>query len=349
MSKRPRFDMAPALPFYPQRPGEKDCVFYMRTRTCSFGANCKYDHPAWVPAGGIPDWKEVSTTATKTQPLPVRSGEPDCAFYLKTGICKFGSKCKFNHPEDKSTAATKNKSDESTDGNLKAEVNVIDTTTKIITPVLNGDVEGGSAAAKPVATFNAKGLPVRPGETECSFYMKTGSCKFGSACRFDHPEKPASVALQQSQTKVAPLLGGFSGGYGNFSIFPGALPDYGLGVLGSDFGLPSLAQAPIYPQRPGEATCSYYMKTGICKFGSSCKFHHPVNRKEAEPVVKLTLAGFPRREGEQPCPFYMKTGTCKYAFSCKFDHPPPGEAAAKAVAEAGKSEQPEVGEVVPIS
>ena len=59
MSKRARFDLAPTLPIYPQRPGEKDCVFYMRTRTCSYGATCKYDHPVWVPAGGIPDWKEV--------------------------------------------------------------------------------------------------------------------------------------------------------------------------------------------------------------------------------------------------------------------------------------------------
>ena len=50
-------------------------------------------------------------------------------------------------------------------------------------------------------------------------------------------------------------------------------------------------------------------------------------------------------QGEQACPFYMKTGTCKYALTCKFDHPPPGEAAAKAIAEAGKSDQLEVGEV----
>ena len=29
---------------------------------------------------------------------PVRPGEPDCAFYMKTGRCKFGVKCVFNHP-----------------------------------------------------------------------------------------------------------------------------------------------------------------------------------------------------------------------------------------------------------
>lgn len=29
---------------------------------------------------------------------PVRPEAEDCAFYLKTGTCKFGSFCKFNHP-----------------------------------------------------------------------------------------------------------------------------------------------------------------------------------------------------------------------------------------------------------
>lgn len=334
LSKRVRLDMAPALPMYPQRPGEKDCVYYMRTRTCNFGANCKFDHPAWVPAGGIPEWKEGSTTAPKSQSLPVREGEPDCAFYMKTGSCKFGSNCKFNHPENRSILA----SDPTTDnanGNFTSSA------------VCGGDANVSISLPMPATTFNAKGLPLRMGEVDCSFYMKTGSCKFGSACRFNHPEIPANLVLQQNQTPVAPMLGSLAAPYGSYSIYPGAIPDYGFGMQTADFGLSTLPQPSIYPQRPGEPSCTYYMKTGVCKFASSCKFHHPIDRKE--PSTKVTLAGLPRREGEQACPYYMKTGTCKYALTCKFDHPPPGEAAAKALAEAGKSEPPEVGEVVPTS
>lgn len=59
LSKRPRLESASNLPVYPQRPGEKDCVHYMQTRICKFGDTCKFDHPIWVPEGGIPDWKEV--------------------------------------------------------------------------------------------------------------------------------------------------------------------------------------------------------------------------------------------------------------------------------------------------
>lgn len=31
----------------------------------------------------------------------------------------------------------------------------------------------------------------------------------------------------------------------------------------------------IFPNRPGRDACEFYMKTGRCKFGETCKFHHP--------------------------------------------------------------------------
>lgn len=34
-----------------------------------------------------------------------------------------------------------------------------------------------------------------------------------------------------------------------------------------------------YPLRPDAQDCPYYMKTGMCKFGSNCKFNHPSRRK----------------------------------------------------------------------
>ena len=37
----------------------------------------------------------------------------------------------------------------------------------------------------------------------------------------------------------------------------------------------------------------YYMKTGICKFGSTCKFHHPRDRLGR---VSANILGFPLRQ-----------------------------------------------------
>jgi hypothetical protein len=33
-----------------------------------------------------------------------------------------------------------------------------------------------------------------------------------------------------------------------------------------------------YPQRPDEADCIYYLRTGFCGYGSRCRFNHPRDR-----------------------------------------------------------------------
>jgi hypothetical protein len=33
--------------------------------------------------------------------LPERLGEADCGYYLRTGGCGFGERCRYNHPRDR--------------------------------------------------------------------------------------------------------------------------------------------------------------------------------------------------------------------------------------------------------
>ena len=49
-----------------------------------------------------------------------------------------------------------------------------------------------------------------------------------------------------------------------------------------------------FPQRPDQPECQYFMRTGDCKFGASCRFHHPL---EAAPPkgVNLSNIGLPLR------------------------------------------------------
>ena len=42
--------------------------------------------------------KEMATTEMTSEGYPVRPGQGDCSFYMKTGQCKFGATCKWNHP-----------------------------------------------------------------------------------------------------------------------------------------------------------------------------------------------------------------------------------------------------------
>ena len=33
-----------------------------------------------------------------------------------------------------------------------------------------------------------------------------------------------------------------------------------------------------YPERPDEADCIYYLRTGFCGYGARCRFNHPRER-----------------------------------------------------------------------
>lgn len=49
-------------------------------------------------------WQQMTMSgsgAMQPGPYPERSGEPDCTYYLRTGLCRFGMSCRFNHPQDR--------------------------------------------------------------------------------------------------------------------------------------------------------------------------------------------------------------------------------------------------------
>ncbi|GMP87809.1 hypothetical protein CsSME_00040031 [Camellia sinensis var. sinensis] len=61
----------------------------------------------------------------------------------------------------------------------------------------------------------------------------------------------------------------------------------------------------LYPERPGEPDCAYFMRNGTCGYGIKCRYNHPRDRSS----------------GVQPCAFYLQNGYCKFGHTCKFDHP----------------------------
>lgn len=59
-------------------------------------------------------------------------------------------------------------------------------------------------------------------------------------------------------------------------------------------------EAGPYPEREGEPDCSYYIRTGLCRFGVTCRFNHPPNRKLA--IANARMKGeFPERVGQPEC------------------------------------------------
>jgi len=95
---------------------------------------------------------------------------------------------------------------------------------------------------------NEPPFPLRPNEPNCQYYMKHGTCKFGQTCKFHHP----SHLMNKGQ------------GNPQFQCLPAPGP-----AIGSDVIV-------LLPQRPNEPDCIYYLRNGRCKYGSTCKFHHPL-------------------------------------------------------------------------
>ncbi|XP_027904413.1 zinc finger CCCH domain-containing protein 43-like [Vigna unguiculata] len=307
---------------YPLRPEAEDCAYYLKTGSCKFGFNCKFNHPLKRKN------QAKKENAGEKEEQAERSGQTECKYYLRSGGCKFGKACKFNH------------------------------------------TRGKSSSASPFAELNFLGLPIRVGEKECHYYMRTGSCKFGANCKFNHPDPTAgggdspsrygngsSVSLQgvsqssisswsstrplNESTPFVPMILSPNPGVSPQSSewdgyqAPVYLPERNMHlpstyvmnnpVMETNVYMNHQKQVQVeeFPERPGEPECSYFLKTGDCKFKSNCKFHHPKNRIARLPPCSLSDKGLPLRPDQNVCTYYSRYGICKFGPACKFDHPPP--------------------------
>ncbi len=136
-------------------------------------------------------------------------------------------------------------------------------------------------------------LPQRPGEKECTFFLRTGRCQYGMRCRFHHPmEKLAAITggpAHPHAHAMHPHAGVHGHGHGMAPGFPvpgqhpmpmdpaaaaAAYGGYGGGAQGPMRG-GGVGGDPSLPSRPGTEACGYFMRTGKCSYGMSCRFDHP--------------------------------------------------------------------------
>ena len=152
----------------------------------------------------------------------------DCRDYLRTGRCKYGASCKYNHPLNVQSG-----------GGMKAPID----------------------PSEPL-------FPIRYNEPVCQYYMKHGTCKFGQACKFHHPPQIAgtsNVMNGNNTVLVGMPIGGRKEDVGSHSG--------GMWKGVNDSGMQML------PQRPDEPNCIYFLKNGRCKYGATCRYHHPLNNR----------------------------------------------------------------------
>ncbi|XVE90560.1 hypothetical protein DITRI_Ditri20bG0087600 [Diplodiscus trichospermus] len=328
---------------YPERPGEPDCSYYIRTGLCRFGATCRFNHP--------PNRKLAIAAAGMKGEFPERIGQPECQYYLKTGTCKFGATCKFHHPRDKAGIAG------------RVSLNILGyplrpNEAECAYYLRTGQCKFGSTCKfhHPQPTnmmVSLRGSPIYPtvpSSTTPSQQSYPGGitnwsrASFISSPRWQGPSSYAPLILPQGMVSV-PGWNAYSGQltpvsssenlqqttgnnqiYGssrqNESATPGSQASFSQFRSGSvPVGFYALQRENVFPERPGQPECQFYMKTGDCKFGAVCRFHHPRERVLPAPDCLLSPIGLPLRPGEPLCIFYSRYGICKFGPSCKFNHP----------------------------
>lgn len=123
-------------------------------------------------------------------------------------------------------------------------------------------------------------FPIRPNEPPCQYYLKHGTCKFGQTCKFHHP--PHILTTGGNGTAVYMNLG-------NVNLLAQTCAPCGQKItlvnddmIGSQDFHQSRSFVQLLPQRPGEADCIYFLRNGRCKYGATCKYHHPTDSFNSE-------------------------------------------------------------------
>ncbi|MBA0872826.1 hypothetical protein Goshw_021443, partial [Gossypium schwendimanii] len=269
--------------------------YYLKTGTCKFGATCKFHHPR--DKAGI-----AGRVSLNYLGYPLRPNETECAYYLRTGQCKFGRTCKFHHPQPTNMMV--------------------------------------SLRGSPI--YPTVPSPTTSGQQSFLGGLTNWSrASFIPSPRWQGPSSYAPLILPQGMVSV-PSWNAYGASVsssenlqqtnGNNQIYGTSRPNEsasaGSQALFSQFrsgsapvGFYALQRENVFPERPGEPECQFYMKTGDCKFGAVCRFHHPRERVLPAPDCILSPIGLPLRPGEPLCIFYSRYGICKFGPSCKFNHP----------------------------
>ncbi|XP_019464376.1 PREDICTED: zinc finger CCCH domain-containing protein 34-like isoform X2 [Lupinus angustifolius] len=288
---------------YPERVGQPVCQYYMRTGSCKFGPSCKYHHPR--QGAGI-----AAHVSLNYYGYPLRTGEKECSYYVKTGQCKFGTTCKFHHPQPVGVQipapspvppvsplavpvpSPLYQTVQSPSGPSSQQYGVLVARPSLLPGSLVQGPYGPMVVSPTMVPFSGWGpyqgpatSPVHPSSTASN----VGSTQLYGITQIPSPTTAYAGPYQPSGS----LLGPSGSGQKEHSL----------------------------PERPDQPECQYYMKTGECKFGPSCRYHHPADMSASKTNVIISPVGLPLRPGASVCTHYTQRGVCKFGPTCKFDHP----------------------------
>ncbi|KAI9108920.1 hypothetical protein K1719_020225 [Acacia pycnantha] len=308
---------------YPVRPEAEDCAFYLKTGTCKFGFNCKFNHP--VNRRRNQAGKEK---AGEREESADNSVQAECKYYQSSGGCKFGKACKYNHSRGKCLVVP------------VLELNFLGLPIRLGEKECPYFMRTGSCKFGTNCRFNHPDPTVVGGGDLPATYGNGGSISLHGISQPSAPSWSSTRTLNETAAFMPMMLSPAQGvppqsSEWNVYQAPVYLPEGSMRPPSAYIMNNPAIEKNIYmqhqkkmqveefPERPGEPECSYFLKTGDCKFKSNCKFHHPRNRftKLASAACTLSDKGLPLRPDQNVCTHYSRYGICKFGPACKFDHP----------------------------
>ncbi|CAE8719577.1 unnamed protein product [Polarella glacialis] len=233
-------------------------------------------------------------------PAQTSAGEA-CQFFARSGWCKFGDECRYEH-----AGAT------------------------------GMPTDGGSFNMSPAGMGKGKGkgkgggMPGEKSGEACGFFLKSGWCKFGGECRHEHiagPDTPVGVIPDMAMMSGMP--GQRSGEPCGFFRTKGwckwgdqckhehiAGPETPVGVI------PGMAMMGGMPGQKSGEPCGFFLKSGWCGYGDQCKHEHIAGPDTPVGVIPgmAMMGGMPGQKSGEPCGFFRTKGWCGYGAQCKHEH-----------------------------
>ncbi|EYU22370.1 hypothetical protein MIMGU_mgv1a005385mg [Erythranthe guttata] len=291
---------------YPERVGQPICQYYMRTGMCKFGTSCKYDHPKHGLGSSAP-------AGLNFYGYPLRPGEKECSYYAKTGQCKFGVTCKYHHPQPSGIQMPQAPQPPGPGGPFAGPTQPVYPTgpsPSIQSSQQYSVIQGNWPIARP-AMLPGSYVPGNYGP----MLLPPGVVHVPGWTPYQTPASPLASSSNQPPVGGAQI-------YGITQLSSSATAYAGPYMPITSAGQSSSSQKEhAFPERPGQPECQYYLRTGDCKFGATCKYHHPSEWSVPRGNFVLSAMGLPLRPGAPLCSHYAQNGMCKFGPSCKFDHP----------------------------
>ncbi|XP_037480761.1 zinc finger CCCH domain-containing protein 43-like isoform X1 [Triticum dicoccoides] len=263
-------------PEYPRWPGQPDRFYYLKFGSCTSNSEIgeiKQPAPEYQPQPSKPDCTigdspvvpSSAGSATPPSLLNLANSETDEIKQPGEVDCPMSDSSTLSSVSITTPPPSENKR------RIKKKI--------ITAPMGDPDPSSDGSSAPPANSETGQKqpepeYPLRPGKSDCSYYVKFGSCRYGMNCWFNHPlYVHASRGLQQDN-----WVGRNSSRASNSSEYKQYIFDKACNYNRHE-GKTKVRQVKLnflgLPLRPGTILCSYYMNHGTCKFGTNCKFHHP--------------------------------------------------------------------------